>query len=120
MIASASTALQVNHCSTENNCMPVDWPLIWARKFRKDLYTCRKTGRGYTPVIKEFIGILHQHPKNVFPEDIIGFIKNAPLAEQERYRNALSLFYSSTVPVKTLHDAVVKVESYSEECSGKK
>ncbi|MBN1294036.1 MAG: tyrosine-type recombinase/integrase [Candidatus Latescibacteria bacterium] len=114
MIASA-VASPKNYYSTENNCIPVDWPLIWARKFRKNLYANGKTGRGYTPVIKEFIGTLHRHPKNVFSEDIIGFIKNAPLAEQDRYRNALALFYSSTVPVKALHDMVMKVNSHSEE-----
>jgi site-specific recombinase XerD len=113
VIASA-VASPGNQYSTGNNDTPVDWPLIWARKFRKDLYACGKTGRGYTPVIKEFIGTFNRHPQNVPSEKIVGFIEGAPSAEQERYREALSLFYSSTVPVKPLHDAVVRCALHSE------
>lgn len=105
MIASASTALQVNQYSTENNCIPIDWPLIWARKFRKDLYANGMTGKGYTPVIKEFIGTLNYHPKYVSPEKITLFIETAPLSERNLYKEAISFFYSSTVPVSSLCNA---------------
>ena len=101
------TAYAVTNSRFSQQTAAVDWPEIWARKFRKTLYACGKTGRGYTPVIKKFIGTLHRPPKNVFPEEIIEFIEDAPPAEQERYRKALTLFYSSTVAVKTLHDAAV-------------
>lgn len=113
VIASA-VASPGNQYSTGNNDTPVDWPLIWARKFRKDLYASGKTGMGYTPVIKEFIGTFTRHPQNVPSEKIVGFIEGAPSAEQERYREALALFYSSTVPVKPLHDAVVRCALHSE------
>jgi integrase/recombinase XerD len=105
VIASA-TALQGNHYSTENNCIPVDWPLIWARKFRRDLSANGKTGRGYTPVIKEFIGILHRPPKSAHPQEIIRFINDVPPAERERYREALTIFFSTTVPVESLADII--------------
>ena len=116
MNATTAAASPRNYYSSDNNCIPVDWPLLWARKFRKDLYACGKTGMGYTPVIKEYIGTLNRHPKNACPEAIIAFIENAPPTEQERYRQALTLFYSSTVPVKALHDAAaVKEKPYPED-----
>jgi hypothetical protein len=85
---------------------PVDWPLIWARKFRNDLHALKMTGRGYTPIVRKFVGTIHQHPKHVSPETLSEFINHAPPAEREQNREALSLFFSLTVPVETLHSVV--------------
>ena len=75
-----------------------DWPLIWARKFRKALYTSGKTGNGYTPVIQAFIREINYPPKYVKPDTIRAFIRKAPYEQQDRYREALSIFYNHTVP----------------------
>ena len=79
---------------------PVDWPGIWAGKFRRDLATLGKTGYGYTPVLREFITQLHHHPKHTSTETVAAFIQKAPPGQRERYREALTIFFSTTVPVR--------------------
>jgi len=83
----------------------IDWPLIWARKFRKDLYAQNKTGYGYTGVILKFVGSIYGTPKYVSVEEVISFIESVAPPERKRYREALSLFYRVTIPLPQLAEA---------------
>lgn len=85
------------------------WFLIWARKFRKDLYAQGKTGQGYTPALKLFISSLSGSPAYAPAEKITSFINRAPQPERLIYQEALELFFTFTLPVPNLAKAAATV-----------
>jgi site-specific recombinase XerD len=97
------TASDVKHPADDKKTdQQPDWPYIWSKKYRKTLYTLGKTGNGYTPVIKEFLSGINFHPKYVQPEALKAFIQQAPSEKRDCYREALSIFYTTTVPENRL------------------
>ena len=98
-------------CSSELT----DWTLVWARKFRRNLYALKKTGQGYTPVIKEFIESLNGSPKNINPQVLVNHIKQLPASQRKHACKAFSIFYEYTVPRedlrKTAENIIKKIES---------
>ena len=84
----------------------VDWPEIWARKYRKDLHAANKTGCGYTPVIRNFIAQHPGPPKYLPPETVITYLKNVPVPDRFRHREALDIFFTATVPEASLAGVV--------------
>ena len=87
----SAVALPKKHHSQENNTIPVDWPLIWARKFRRDLYANGKTGRSYTPVIREYIGSLRRPPISARTEEVALLLK---IVKNLKHKCILYITYS--------------------------
>ena len=80
------------------NTSPHEWELIWARKFRSTLYKQQKTRNGYTPVIREMIRTFPGYPGYIKPEHVKEFINTSGNGDKKRYREALLIFFSKTIP----------------------
>ncbi|MBD3421253.1 MAG: tyrosine-type recombinase/integrase [Chitinivibrionales bacterium] len=80
----------------------IDWGDVWARKYRRALYNRRLTGRGYTPIIKEFIVTHRGHPKNMPPEKVRDFIESRDRKVRGSVIDALTIFYEETVPCERI------------------
>ena len=81
---------------------PEEWQLIWARKFRSILYKQKKTGLGYTPLIKEMIRLYPGYPGKITPEQLTGFICSKKEPEKKKLLEALTIFFTDTVASKNL------------------
>ena len=96
-----SHTLQKNtydYSSPQKKLSPEDWQLVWARKFRKSLYTLKKTGQGYTPVIREMLRLFPGYPGKIKPEQLSKFISSKKDGDRQRYTEALTLFFTETIP----------------------
>ena len=77
----------------------IDWELIWARKFRKNLYNSKMTGFGYTPIIREMISLNSGiHPKDLEVVKLREFLDSAKDDNLQKTVEALEIFYKKTVP----------------------
>ena len=83
-----------------------EWQVIWARKFRSSLYKYKKTGLGYTRVIKELIKKYPRHPGKIKPEQLSDFITSHKEPKQHTCINALVIFYTETVPSEKLLNTI--------------
>jgi site-specific recombinase XerD len=75
-----------------------EWELIWARKFRSSLYKRKKTGNGYTPVIREMVRTFPGFPGRITTEQLKNFISAKKECDKKRYKEALTIFFSETIP----------------------
>ena len=82
----------------EKDKSPEEWELIWARKFRSSLYKLKKTGQGYTPIIKEMVRSFPGYPGNIKPEQLTEFIGAKNARDIQRYTEALTIFFNETIP----------------------
>ena len=82
----------------KNNSRAIDWELIWARKFRKNLYNLKKTGCGYTPIIREMVSLNSgKHPKDIEVVKLQKFLDSAKDDNLQKTVEALEIFYEKTV-----------------------
>ena len=86
------------HTNVAHKPSQEEWEVIWARKFRKSLYKLKKTGNGYTPVIKEMVRSFPGFPGNIKPEQLSDFISTKKDRDKQKYREALTIFFTETVP----------------------
>jgi site-specific recombinase XerD len=89
---------------------PQNWELYWARKFRSSLYTQKKTGQGYTPVIKELVRKYPGPPGTINPDHLADFITSRKDGEKHRALHALTIFYTETVPSEKLLTIVRNIQ----------
>ncbi len=73
--------------STGNNYIRAQLQHIRARISLRNRYgSKKKTFRGCTPIVNQFIGTLNYHPKAVSPEKINVLIENTSVVERNRYK----------------------------------
>ncbi len=83
-----------------------EWQLIWARKFRSSLYKQKRTGQGYTPVIKRLIEAFPGYPGKIKPDQLKNFILCRKKEDRKKVAEALTIFYSETSPSPRLVTAI--------------
>ncbi len=88
-----------------------EWEIIWARKFRSNLYNLDKTGNGYTPVIREMIRSFPGYPGYIKLDMLKGFLENKSDADKQRYREALTIFFTETVPSEKHIDLLNSIDN---------
>ena len=76
-----------------------DWVLVWARKYRRDLYRLNMTGKGYTDIVRDFIAKNPGNPAKHAGIVIGNFISSYDVRLQQKPLDALFIFYQNTINV---------------------
>lgn len=88
-----------------------EWEIIWARKFRSSLYKQKKTGCGYTPVIREMVRLFPGYPGKIKPEQVKDFINAKSDGDKQRYWDAMTIFFTETIPSKKHLDLLCSIKN---------
>lgn len=89
---------------------PEEWQQYWARKFRSSLYKQKKTGRGYTPIIKNMIARFPGYPAKITPDQLKEFIQSQKEPDKKKAVEALTIFFTETITTSKLLKVIDSIQ----------